>query len=220
MNFAGQKWKKTYNYTELAVELNELEEGVAPTDSRLRPDQRLMEEGQWDEANKVKVMLEEKQRAARRRLEKEAQEAAQLGRTGSRHLQNLKPCTTRKGESSTGVNHMVISSHCLQVSSLKGISHGGSRRRQTHRLATSFTCSQMSTGTAKPNRTGHAVQISMYDRMSSTCSESKSMSISGGIHRKSKSAFHGQWSTVVVFTEEVSGLHFVQGLFFNCTLAG
>ncbi len=36
-------------------ELNEMEEGVAPTDSRLRPDQRLMEEGRWDEANVEKV---------------------------------------------------------------------------------------------------------------------------------------------------------------------
>ena len=71
--------EKCYNYTELAVELNEMEEDVAPTDSRRRPDQRLMEEGRWDEANKIKVMLEEKQRAARRKLEKEAQEAAQQG---------------------------------------------------------------------------------------------------------------------------------------------
>ena len=32
-----------------------MEEGVAPTDSRRRPDQRLMENGQWDEANTEKV---------------------------------------------------------------------------------------------------------------------------------------------------------------------
>ena len=38
-----------------ACELNEMEEGVAPTDSRRRPDQRLMENGQWDEANTEKV---------------------------------------------------------------------------------------------------------------------------------------------------------------------
>ncbi len=36
-------------------ELNEYEDGVAPSDSRLRPDQRLMEEGKWDEANTEKV---------------------------------------------------------------------------------------------------------------------------------------------------------------------
>ena len=43
-----------YNFTELAVQLNELEPGVAPTDTRLRPDQRLMENAQWDEANREK----------------------------------------------------------------------------------------------------------------------------------------------------------------------
>ena len=37
----------------MAVQLNEMEEGVPPTDSRLRPDQRFMEEGRWDEANQV-----------------------------------------------------------------------------------------------------------------------------------------------------------------------
>ncbi|XP_065584548.1 oxysterol-binding protein 1-like [Artemia franciscana] len=37
--------EKYYNLSEFACQLNELEEGVAPTDSRLRPDQRLMEEG-------------------------------------------------------------------------------------------------------------------------------------------------------------------------------
>lgn len=39
----------------LAAQLNEPEEGVAPTDSRMRPDQRLMEEGKWDLSNKQKV---------------------------------------------------------------------------------------------------------------------------------------------------------------------
>lgn len=51
-----------YNFTVLACQLNEPEDGVAPTDSRFRPDQRLMEEGNLDEANIVKVQLEEKQR--------------------------------------------------------------------------------------------------------------------------------------------------------------
>ena len=35
--------------------LNEMEESVAPTDSRRRPDQRLMENAEWDEANVEKV---------------------------------------------------------------------------------------------------------------------------------------------------------------------
>lgn len=61
-----------YYFTELAVQLNEDEPGVAPTDSRRRPDQRLMEEGRWDEANQEKLRLEEKQRQARRAREAEA----------------------------------------------------------------------------------------------------------------------------------------------------
>ncbi|XP_043292379.1 oxysterol-binding protein 2 isoform X6 [Cervus elaphus] len=56
-----------YYFSELALTLNEHEEGVAPTDSRLRPDQRLMEKGHWDEANTEKQRLEEKQRVNRRR---------------------------------------------------------------------------------------------------------------------------------------------------------
>nr|XP_044988500.1 oxysterol-binding protein 2 isoform X2 [Jaculus jaculus] len=56
-----------YYFSELALTLNEPEEGVAPTDSRLRPDQRLMERGRWDEANMEKQRLEEKQRLSRRR---------------------------------------------------------------------------------------------------------------------------------------------------------
>ncbi|XP_039717684.1 oxysterol-binding protein 2 isoform X1 [Pteropus medius] len=56
-----------YYFSELALTLNEHEEGVAPTDSRLRPDQRLMEKGHWDEANTEKQRLEEKQRMSRRR---------------------------------------------------------------------------------------------------------------------------------------------------------
>ena len=56
-----------------------MEEGLAPTDSRKRPDQRLMEEGKWDEANDEKLRLEEKQRAARRQRELEAELAIQEG---------------------------------------------------------------------------------------------------------------------------------------------
>ena len=48
---------KYYSFTKFACELNEMEENVAPTDSRLRPDQRLMENAEWDEANREKVRL-------------------------------------------------------------------------------------------------------------------------------------------------------------------
>ncbi|XP_036323400.1 oxysterol-binding protein 1 [Rhagoletis pomonella] len=72
--------EKFYNFTTLAAQLNEPEEGVAPTDSRLRPDQRLMEEGRWDESNREKLRLEEKQRRKRREREAEAEAAANEGR--------------------------------------------------------------------------------------------------------------------------------------------
>ena len=62
--------------------MNEQEELVCPTDSRNRPDQRLMEEGEWDEANAEKLRLEEKQRATRRRREAEAELAAAEGDEG------------------------------------------------------------------------------------------------------------------------------------------
>eukprot|EP00092_Neocalanus_flemingeri_P030355 GFUD01032953.1.p1 GENE.GFUD01032953.1~~GFUD01032953.1.p1 ORF type:complete len:811 (+),score=205.19 GFUD01032953.1:488-2920(+) len=72
--------EKYYNFSKFTCELNELEDYVAPTDSRHRPDQRLMEEGRWDEANTEKVRLEEKQRATRRQREIEAELAQQEGR--------------------------------------------------------------------------------------------------------------------------------------------
>lgn len=71
--------EKMYHFTQLAIELNEPEEGIALSDSRLRPDLRLMEEAKWDEANKFKVQLEEKQRATRRRREAEQEAALKKG---------------------------------------------------------------------------------------------------------------------------------------------
>ncbi|XP_043539007.1 oxysterol-binding protein 1-like [Chiloscyllium plagiosum] len=66
---ALERAESMYYFSELALSLNELEDGVAPTDSRLRPDQRMMENGRWDEANMEKQRLEEKQRAVRRKRE-------------------------------------------------------------------------------------------------------------------------------------------------------
>jgi hypothetical protein len=65
-----------YNFTELACQLNEPETGVAPTDTCNRPDQRLMENGKWNEANVEKRRLEEKRRSARRIRDAEAEKAA------------------------------------------------------------------------------------------------------------------------------------------------
>ncbi|XP_051994192.1 oxysterol-binding protein 1-like isoform X1 [Xyrauchen texanus] len=78
---AKELWRKTplpdgaenmYYFSTLALTLNEQEDGVAPTDSRRRPDQRLMEQGRWEEANAEKQRLEEKQRTTRREREREA----------------------------------------------------------------------------------------------------------------------------------------------------
>ena len=46
-----------YGFCEFACTLNEWEEGMAPTDSRLRPDQRVMEAGDFEGANKEKVVM-------------------------------------------------------------------------------------------------------------------------------------------------------------------
>lgn len=78
-NWVNPDSERYYNFTEFACQLNEPEDGVAPTDSRLRPDQRLMENGLWDEANAEKLRLEEKQRAARRLRESEVEEAKKEG---------------------------------------------------------------------------------------------------------------------------------------------
>ena len=40
-----------YHFTKFAIELNEEDDSVAPTDSRRRPDQRLMEHGLWDDVS-------------------------------------------------------------------------------------------------------------------------------------------------------------------------
>ncbi|ROV91368.1 hypothetical protein VMCG_09700 [Cytospora schulzeri] len=68
----------TYGMTTFAASLNEitpLEKGkMPPTDTRLRQDQRLAEEGKLDEAEEWKVKLEEGQRARRRALEESGAE--------------------------------------------------------------------------------------------------------------------------------------------------
>jgi hypothetical protein len=68
---------KCYGFTKFAIELNELNpeliEFLPSTDSRFRPDQRLFEEGKWDEAEKEKNRLEEAQRARRKQMESQNQ---------------------------------------------------------------------------------------------------------------------------------------------------
>nr|CDS32970.2 oxysterol binding protein 1 [Hymenolepis microstoma] len=86
--------EKMYNFTQFAMQLNdkpENEPNLCPTDSRLRPDQRLMEDGSWDEANAEKVRLEEKQRMRRRQMA-------------------LKLLGTDEAESATAVGSSAVSS--------------------------------------------------------------------------------------------------------------
>ncbi|CAJ0823044.1 17708_t:CDS:2, partial [Entrophospora sp. SA101] len=71
-------WKKNsepeeplpFNLTQFAMTLNDLPESLkvwlAPTDSRLRPDQRAMETGDYEMASSEKHRLEEKQREKRK----------------------------------------------------------------------------------------------------------------------------------------------------------
>lgn len=79
-----------YFFSSLALTLNEPEEGVAPTDSRLRPDQRLMEEGVWDEANSQKQHLEERQRQDRKKREVQASQALEEGETNKNQQRREK----------------------------------------------------------------------------------------------------------------------------------
>lgn len=69
---------RRYGLTTFAASLNEittLEQGrLAPTDSRLRPDQRAMEEGDFGKAEEWKARLEEAQRARRKGLEERGEE--------------------------------------------------------------------------------------------------------------------------------------------------
>lgn len=68
------KFSTRYNLTSFAITLNELtpglQERLPPTDSRLRPDQRHLENGDYDEAFAEKLRLEEKQRMARKLQER------------------------------------------------------------------------------------------------------------------------------------------------------
>jgi hypothetical protein len=68
----------TYGLTTFAAGLNEItpvEKGkLPPTDCRLRPDQRLAEQGELDQAEEWKVKLEEAQRVRRRVMEENGEE--------------------------------------------------------------------------------------------------------------------------------------------------
>ncbi|KEH28023.1 OSBP(oxysterol-binding protein)-related protein 1C [Medicago truncatula] len=67
------KFPTRYNLTRFAITLNELTPGLKeklpPTDSRLRPDQRYLENGEYEMGNSEKLRLEQRQRQARKMQE-------------------------------------------------------------------------------------------------------------------------------------------------------
>ncbi|XP_078119383.1 oxysterol-binding protein 1-like isoform X2 [Sander vitreus] len=95
-----------YFFSSLALTLNDPEEGVAPTDSRRRPDQRLMEDGRWDEANAEKQRLEEKQRTVRREREREAVKASSPEEAVTEDSINDSPLKTDAVETGTEANEV------------------------------------------------------------------------------------------------------------------
>ncbi|KAF8411816.1 hypothetical protein HHK36_004375 [Tetracentron sinense] len=68
------KFPTRYNLTRFAITLNELTPGLEkklpPTDSRLRPDQRCLENGEYEMANSEKLRLEQRQRQSRKMQER------------------------------------------------------------------------------------------------------------------------------------------------------
>lgn len=74
---------QSYNMTKWAISLNpevteEERKLLPPTDSRLRPDQRALERGQYDFGSRLKQALEDGQRKRRRDMEEAGQEWAPL----------------------------------------------------------------------------------------------------------------------------------------------
>uniref|UniRef100_A0A4W5PYA4 Oxysterol-binding protein n=1 Tax=Hucho hucho TaxID=62062 RepID=A0A4W5PYA4_9TELE len=67
-----------YGFSSFTLELNELTPGLKsllpPTDSRLRPDQRMLEDGRVDDCDKFKEEVEDMQRERRKQLAKKGQE--------------------------------------------------------------------------------------------------------------------------------------------------
>ncbi|KAL5715665.1 Oxysterol-binding protein-related protein 1C [Ranunculus cassubicifolius] len=68
------KFPTRYNLSRFAITLNEvtpgLKEKLPPTDSRLRPDQRCLENGEFEKANSEKLRLEQRQRQSRKMQER------------------------------------------------------------------------------------------------------------------------------------------------------
>lgn len=72
---ANKRYESPFNLTQFAISLNapqtNLLPWLPPTDTRLRPDQRAMEDGEYDKAASEKHKVEEKQRATKRKRDAE-----------------------------------------------------------------------------------------------------------------------------------------------------
>lgn len=90
-----------FNLTPFVVTLNAIPENLKrvlpPTDTRLRPDQRAMEDGEYDRAAAEKNRVEEKQRAARRARENKGEDW-----TPKWFTRDVEPVTGEAFWSSTG----------------------------------------------------------------------------------------------------------------------
>ena len=68
-----EETEPNYGFSRFAVELNEVtsveRSHIPPTDSRMRPDQRALEEGRVGDAENIKLRLEQAQRDRRRQRE-------------------------------------------------------------------------------------------------------------------------------------------------------
>lgn len=91
-----------FNLTPFVVTLNDdnptLKPWLAPTDSRLRPDQRAMENAEYDKAAEEKNRVEEKQRAARREREAAGEEWKPRFFTQQKHPVTGEPYWQFNGE--------------------------------------------------------------------------------------------------------------------------
>lgn len=91
-----------YGFTRFAATLNEItsiEEGHIPiTDTRLRPDQKMVEEGKLDEAEEEKVRLEEGQRQRRKEMEDNGEQWQPRWFTKVREYENEEIWKIRTGE--------------------------------------------------------------------------------------------------------------------------
>ncbi|RZF32243.1 hypothetical protein LSTR_LSTR011515 [Laodelphax striatellus] len=87
-----EDYEMYYGFTRFAMELNELDSEMAKylpsTDTRFRPDQRLLEEGNLNAAESLKLQLEQAQRDRRKRHEQE----------GTTHDPKWFSKTTQNGE--------------------------------------------------------------------------------------------------------------------------